>query len=205
MNVTKMERHHKAALAHVVSAAFEDYATIQYILHDSGANFYNHLHALVGFFLETRFIRGAPILGVLHGDVLAAAAGIDRPEDRSWSAELAAALDDLKQTVGSAAVARLQEYEGAVKATLPDLPFYYLGFLAVHPHYQGRGMAKRMMEKVKEIAHAAMPTADICLNTEDARNLAFYHSQGFKIIEQTDLSRLRSWCMQYSRSSLGHG
>jgi ribosomal protein S18 acetylase RimI-like enzyme len=76
----------------------------------------------------------------------------------------------------------------------PD-SYWYLWVLAVDPSYQGKGVGGRLIRPVLERADAS---GTACyLETENAKNLAFYERHGFRIVAEERVPRLGvpTWSM----------
>ncbi|WP_342774003.1 GNAT family N-acetyltransferase [Muriicola soli] len=72
----------------------------------------------------------------------------------------------------------------SVKWLTPNGLNLYVHRLAVHPDYQGKGMARSLMDKAEAIARAANYTS-VRLDTfsKNQRNQRFYESRGYRKLE----------------------
>ena len=59
--------------------AFHEYPVMRYVLKDAGPDYDARLALLVGFFTDTRVSRGWPVLGVVAGGRIVAAATLNPP------------------------------------------------------------------------------------------------------------------------------
>jgi GNAT superfamily N-acetyltransferase len=82
-----------------------------------------------------------------------------------------------REAVGPELWARLEFWEGALDASRPTPPYWYLGVLATHPDHTGRGLATSVMTPVLEIADREH--LDCWLETASIPNLTFYDRRGF--------------------------
>jgi GNAT superfamily N-acetyltransferase len=67
--------------------------------------------------------------------------------------------------------------------------------IGVLPGHRGKGIARELLDAVKEMALQHPSSAGICLSTEDASNVPFYQKFGYNIIAEVDVEDLHSWCM----------
>ncbi len=101
--------------------------------------------------------------------------------------------------LGSKDFDRSQECEAFVSETherlMQNRLHYYLWGLTVDPKVKQQGIGSALLQKVLEIADAAiMP---MYLETHDEKNVAYYESKGFKLIstEKFPHFELDIWCM----------
>ena len=74
-------------------------------------------------------------------------------------------------------VARFNILGGVMEAAHPAEPHWYLGVVATDPDHQGRGLGQKILKPVLEICDRDGRPA--YLESSNARNLTFYHRQGF--------------------------
>jgi GNAT superfamily N-acetyltransferase len=69
-----------------------------------------------------------------------------------------------------------------IEAHEPDQPMWYLDRVGVSPHHRGQGLGKALVQFGLELAAASAKPA--FLETATARNVAFYASLGFRIVDE---------------------
>ncbi len=91
-------------------------------------------------------------------------------QDARWAAQVEAGA-------GPGEMTRLDAFEDAVDAMIPDEPYWYLGVLGTDPAHRGRGLASAALGPVLERAdHERTPAI---LETGTPGNLPFYARFGF--------------------------
>lgn len=75
--------------------------------------------------------------------------------------------------------ARVDAYDHAVHAVLPDGPFWYLGVLGTHPDHQGHRLGHAVMAKGLE--RAAADGVPAVLETATEGNVGMYQRAGWEI------------------------
>lgn len=83
-----------------------------------------------------------------------------------------------------------------VDAAHPAAPHYFLGFLAVRPTHQGRGLGARLLAPV--LARADAEGAACYLENSNPRNTPFYERLGFAVQREVRLGGADApavWCM----------
>jgi ribosomal protein S18 acetylase RimI-like enzyme len=69
----------------------------------------------------------------------------------------------------------------------------------VRPGAQGRGVGRRLIDAVKELARSDPDSAGVTLNTESSDNLLFYERMGFRRGAEADFGPLHTWSFYWSR------
>ena len=83
-----------------------------------------------------------------------------------------------------------------VDAAHPSTPHYFLGFLAVAPTHQGRGLGARLLAPV--LARADAECAPCYLENSNSKNTNFYNRLGFVVQREVRLGGADApavWCM----------
>jgi GNAT superfamily N-acetyltransferase len=172
--------------------AFADYPVMRYVLGPAG-DYSGRLRTLVGFFLVARVLRKDPILavhtdGVVSGVAICTLPGLpstpDLDEARSWTwAELG---NDARERYGE--WVRLWEPLGVAE------PNIHVNMLGVPPRFQGRGLGRRMLERVHAMSREHPDSRGISLTTESAANVPFYERLGYRVVGQGRMGPgLESW------------
>lgn len=193
--VYQVEYGEKEQVVTVLTAAFNNYPVMRYVLEPGEPGYAQRLNAMVGFFCEVRFLKGWPVLGVRDGDNLVAAALANSPVNPPGPPQVQQAFKNLRQDIGSAAIERLTAYEDACEGLEPDAPHYYLGMVGVLPGQQGKGYARLLLDYLHETADNDPAATGACLNTESAGNLPIYRHLGYEVIGEVDVGPLHTWCM----------
>jgi GNAT superfamily N-acetyltransferase len=194
MDVEYLTYKDKNQAVDVLASAFAEYPVMRYVLRD-GALYDLHLKELVGFFCETRLTRRWPLWGVRSEGELVAVAGINEPIHVTWPPQLHQVYENLKATIGTAAVERLESYENESSGHEPEAPHYFLGIIGVSPAYQGKGYARILIDRLQRLSESDPISTGVCLSTENARNLPIYKHLGFEVIAEAQVGELHTWCM----------
>ncbi len=168
---------------------------MRYVLKDAGQDFPNRLEALLGFFLETRFSRGWPVMAYADNSKLVAIAGINEPEELPWPESLKQTFENLSNHIGSDAIKRLVDFEDKCAEFEPKEAHYFLGIIGVLPDYQGKGLAKLLIRDLIEESINDPRSNGVCLTTENPDNVPIYKHLGFQVINEADIEDLHTWCM----------
>ncbi len=195
MNLHRLTRENTAEAVEALCAAFVDYPVMRHVLADSGADYDDHLRALVGFFFNKRLVRDWPLLGVRADGELAAAALISEPGSHPAPPEVERLRADLAATIGDAAWQRLEHYERESDLDAPAEPHYLLGVIGVRPANQGRGLARILLEELVKMSERHPGSTGVCLNTESPGNVSFYEHMGYHVVGHRTISDLETWCM----------
>jgi ribosomal protein S18 acetylase RimI-like enzyme len=144
--------------------------------------------------------------GLLDGKVLATSENIEgvviltqsKYRAFSWLRAIRTGGIGLFRTAGSEIASRLREVESFVVHKRDECisePHWYLGSLAVHPDYQGRGLASKLMRHV--IKMCSSQNKHCVLETQDEGLVQLYKHYGFEVIDSftLPLANLPHWIM----------
>jgi ribosomal protein S18 acetylase RimI-like enzyme len=190
-------------IVRILSTAFCDYPVMRYVLGDAGKNYDSRLRALVGYFTESRFARGYPVLGIENAGNLVAAANINPPHLIPAPTKLEQSFEALGRTLGTQAIARFNAFADACDPLEPSEPHFYLGMIGVAPDAQGYGYARELLDALHEMSAADADSTGTCLTTELAANLGLYKHFGYRTMGRavTADGELESWTMFRSNPS----
>lgn len=193
MKVERLSRENKSEVVAVLCEAFRDYPVMRFVLKSNGDEYERDLVALVGFFCEIRLIRNWPVLGIRDENGLLIGAALANDAVRLPLPLPDAPLQQLRQSIGEKAFARLLAYEDQSSKGEPDSTHHFLGMIGIHPDHQGKGYAKHLMNAVRDIAIANPESSGICLSTEIPGNVPVYEHFGYRVISEADVDELHSW------------
>ena len=95
---------------------------------------------------------------------------------------------------GFRVAARWSQIAQQLQALHPPQPHWYVASLGVDPPAQGRKVGGALLATLLERAdQEEFPTY---LETDRARNVAFYEARGFQVEEQISLLDVPVWCMR---------
>ena len=117
-------------------------------------------------------------------------ADIDFAARAPWLAELFA------RSEGEAEIVVAEDKHGLAGFVLFDPARRWLEQIAIHPRAQGAGVARKLVRRVKA---ACADRVELSVNVDNARALAFYHSEGFcrKGAGVNPLSGLPTWRLRW--------
>lgn len=184
------------AVAVLVDAFFE-YPVMRYVLGEADRSYPDHIRALIGFFVESRFDVGAPVLGITHKTAsnLVAVAVVDRPATHHAGQE--ERVRRLRDLIGDQAMTRLKSFADAIGPLEPTEGYYYLGMMGVIEKFRGRDLSRLLIEEIGAMSDQDPGSTGILLTTEDSGNLALYEALGFAVIGEAETPDkvLHSWTM----------
>jgi GNAT superfamily N-acetyltransferase len=195
--IDRLSAGDREQIVDVLAAAFINYPAMKFMLGRECPEGDDQLRALVGFYTDSRLINEAPVLGIRIDDTIRAVCLVSEPTSPSSDA-VDVLHTEIRATLGEAAYARMERFEDTSDAMEPEEDYHFIGMLAVHPDFQGRGLGPLLVKRVKEISRSA-GSDGVCLTTEDARNLPIYERLGFSIRTEADVDELHTWCLTWNR------
>ena len=190
---TGLER--EAAIVEALSDAFRDYPVMRFVIGETD-DYDERLEKLVGFFVGRRLRQGGPGLGVVVDGLLAAAAVFTRPVEPEMPADVATLRDALWTELGEAARERYGAYVAAAKTFDIGQPHHHLNMIGVRASHQGRGLARPILEAMRQMAAEDPRSAGVSLTTELAANVTLYERFGYRVTGHARVApELESWGM----------
>jgi GNAT superfamily N-acetyltransferase len=172
-----------AAAAEVLAPlceAFADYPVMRYVL-GPDEDYPARLRTLIGFFLVARTLRKDPILATYEGGEISGVAictlpGLpstpDLDESREWT----------WSRLGAEARERYGQWIGVWEPLGVAEPNIHVNMLGVPPRFQGRGLGRRLLERVHAMSREHPESRGISLTTESAANVPFYEHLGYRMV-----------------------
>jgi len=176
----------------VLCEAFAEYPVMRYVLGDRG-DYAARLRTLIGFFHGARVLRDDAILGISEGAELVGVALCSLP-DRMNPPALADLRERIWSELGADARERYDEFGRAWEQLGVAEPNIHVNMLAVPPRHQGRGLARRLLERVHAMSREREDSRGVTLTTESAANVALYEHLGYKVVGHRPVGPgLKTW------------
>lgn len=169
-----------------VVAAFANDPAFRFFF-GSAESFGDHAAMFAGFLFDKRVGRA----GVWVIEDGAALAMWDPPATEDLAAPAPAQVD-LPPDV----VERLDAYDDVVHGAFPAEPHWYLGVLATHPAYAGRGWGRIVL--AAGVAQAMADGVPAFLETTNPGNVALYRHSGWEVTTQLRVRELDVWVMTHT-------
>ena len=189
MNVLILNKQNITEITEVLCEAFYNYPVMKYVLGEN-EDYDNRLHKLVTFFVSARALRQEPILGIYNSEKeLVAAALVTLPQAILPPQEFVRQRDNLWAELGSGEKARYENYGLATSRLRPKEPHHHLNMIGVRNAYQGKGLARKLIDAVETLASEHPSSTGISLDTEVELNVQFYLHLGYKLLGQTNVNK----------------
>ena len=89
----------------------------------------------------------------------------------------------------------LSAYQKLTSSSAPNEPHYYLTMIGVDPSVQGKGLGKKVLDDIHRIVDTSHPPYPIALDTENPKNIAYYESFGYKLMDTKIIEGVEIFCM----------
>lgn len=194
MIVTKLNKDYIPEITEVLCEAFYNYPVMKYVLGDT-EDYDLRLSKLVTFFVSARALRNEPLLGIYNSkNKLIAAAAVTLPGEIASPTELYKMRDELWREIGSEEKARYEKYGKVASSLLPKEPHHHLNMIGVRNAYQGKGLARQLVNAVDELVLQHPTSTGVSLNTEIESNVNFYLHLGYEIVGKAEVDRgIQTW------------
>jgi GNAT superfamily N-acetyltransferase len=182
MDVLNLSKENIPEITSVLCEAFYNYPVMKYVLGEK-EDYDKRLCKMVTFFVSARALRKEPLLGIYNSDnKLVAAAAVTLPGDIPSPPDLLKLRDELWAALGSEEKARYENYGSVASALLPKEPHHHLNMIGVRNDYQGKGLARQLINRVEELVSEHPTSTGVSLNTEVEANVNFYLHLGYDLL-----------------------
>ncbi|RQD74810.1 MAG: N-acetyltransferase [Candidatus Syntrophonatronum acetioxidans] len=190
--------------AEIVADAFEREGVTSYLFDFNKKNtreyYLRQTRNLVRLHLE----GGDFFLMALKGEEVAGVAVINKNERLPFTKKIRSALVQVFSLIPMLTRVNLKRAlssRNAFRLSRELPPDYYTLFaLAVHPHYQGQGIGKRLLSRVMEITEDNSHVSGMYLFTADEKNRLIYEGFGFEVVEEHQGGDIRVYHMFKGRN-----
>jgi GNAT superfamily N-acetyltransferase len=178
----------------VLADAFGDYPLMQWVV-GPGGDVSGRVRRLVAFFVSRRVMRGGPLLGVVDGNRLVGAAAITLPVEPAPPPGITALDVDVWRDLGEPARGRYQSYADTTAPFFTGLgPHYHLNMIGIRTSHKGQGLARPLLDAVRQMSDADAASTGVSLTTERDRNVKLYEHFGYGVIAHTRVSDdIQTW------------
>jgi ribosomal protein S18 acetylase RimI-like enzyme len=194
MKVIELSKQNISEITDVLWEAFFNYPVMKYVLGEK-ENYDIRLRKLVTFFVSARALRNEPMFGIYTDrNTLAAAAIVTLPGEIPSPLKLFKLRDKLWAEIGSEEKARYEKYGSVASALLPTEPHHHLNMIGVRNAYQGKGLARQLINKVEELVSEHPTSIGVSLNTEVESNVNFYLHLGYEQVGKAEVEYgIQTW------------
>lgn len=166
---------------------------MRFVLGTTG-DYRGRLRRLMGLFVGNRAIRGDPMFGIPTGAELAGVALCTPPEPAAPSPELAEFQARAWAELGLDAWERYQACVAAWGEVGVADPNVHLNILSIPPRYQGRGLARPLLDQVHLLSREYARSTGVSLTTEDPKNVRLYEYFGYRVVGRREVvPGLETW------------
>jgi len=201
MKVENLYKENIPEITDVLFEAFYNYPVMKYVLGEK-RNYDDRLRKAVTFFVSARALRKEPLFGIYNSEnKLVAAATVTLPGEIPSPPELFKLRDKLWEEIGAEENARYENYGNVAFGLLPKEPHHHLNMIGVRNAYQGKGLARQLINAVERLVSEHPFSTGVSLNTEVKANVKFYLHLGFELLGKANVSEdVITWGFFNSRS-----
>ena len=194
MIVVNLYEENISEVVDVLCEAFYNYPVMKYVLGEK-EDYDSRLRKMVTFFVSARALRNEPLLGIYNSqNKLVAAATVTLPEVISPPPELLKLRDELWSEIGSEEKVRYENYGYVASGLLPKEPHHHLNMIGVRNAYQGKGLARQLINEIEKLVSEHPFSTGVSLNTEVEANVNFYLHLGYALIGQAEVDKgIQTW------------
>jgi ribosomal protein S18 acetylase RimI-like enzyme len=174
--------------------AFYDYPVMRYVLGTESPDYDSAIRTLIGLFVRARVFRQELLLGIPGNESLAAAAIVSRSDGAASPPEFFAFRERVWTELGPEAEARYDALGEVWEPFQIEGSHLHLNMIGVRSTAQGRGLARRLLDRVHALSATDPKSHGVSLSTEIEANVALYKYFGYELIGESEIEPgLRTW------------
>jgi GNAT superfamily N-acetyltransferase len=194
MAVTSISGSRVDDVVTVLCDAFYDYPVMRFVLGSASPHYDSRLRTLIALFVNARFLRHQPVLGIHRDGLLVAAALITPPNRQPEPEELSALRERTWRALGLAERARYEAFVEATGQFEIEAPHHHLNMIGVRRAHAGKGLGRQLLDAVHRLSDDDQSSLGVTLSTEAADNVPLYRHFGYRILGHTKVSEvLETW------------
>lgn len=203
MQIVNFSKQNIPEITDVLFEAFYNYPVMKYVLGEK-EDYDTRLRKAVTFFVSARALRNEPIFGIRNTEnKLVAAATVTLPGEIPSPPELFKLRDELWDEIGSEEKARYENYGRVASSLPPKEPHHHLNMIGVRNAYQGKGLARQLINQVEELVSAHPTSTGVSLNTEVESNVNFYLHLGYELVGKAKVDKdIQTWAFFKMRNQM---
>lgn len=192
----------RAAADRVLAQAFARYPVIQFVLDEPDPD-PTRVARLVTLFTANRWLRAHPVYGLRDdAGALAGVITLTPPGDHATPTDLPPLLQRLWAELGTDARDRYEALRQIWTRTAPTGPRWHVNMIGTTEAVRGAGFGSALLLHAIALADADAHALGIELTTEHPRNLPFYDSHGFRVVDSARVSPgVETWILVRDRSA----
>jgi len=182
------------AILEVFCDAFADYPVMRYVL-GPGGNSPSRLRQLIGYFVLRRVRLGGPLFGTRAADgTLSGVATMTVPIESVSPPDLLAARDRVFDALGRDCRIRYDAYAKAATLFGGQGPHHHLNMLGVRHAWHGKGVGRRLLDAVADLANSDPGSGGVSLTTETRENVKLYEHCGYEVVGEARVAdEFQTW------------
>jgi hypothetical protein len=157
---------------------------------------------LIAFFVSRREMRGGPMLGIADGSRLVGAAALTLPIEPAPPPGITALDIEVWRELGEPARARYQAYADITSPFFTGVGrHHHLNMIGIRCSHKGQGLARPILEAVRQMSDNDPDSTGVSLTTERDRNVRLYEHFGYGVIAHKQVSdEVETWGLFRPRS-----
>lgn len=163
----------------VLCEAFADYPVMRYVIEARDEGYERSLRSLIRLFVSARTLRGGPILAVHDGVSVVGAATLTIPGESPIPPRLDRLRKGVWRELGELAQQRYEKFSEACEGFTVETPHVHLNMVGVRRSYEGKGLARLLIDEVHRYSATDPVSTGVSLTTEDRRNVSLYQHMGY--------------------------
>lgn len=180
--------------ATAMARAFENYPVMRRAFADYPENRKEWIYRLSLGSITSKVRAGCSLPVAKLGDRVIGGASVLLPGFKTPPGQ-EAWFEDFLEQAGPTTKDFFPRFIGAVDSiALPD-PHTHLIMIGVEPEFQGKGIGRKLIEKVVDLSAEVPQCEGIALDTEQPGNVDIYRACGFEVLGETSVDDLPIWVM----------
>ncbi len=197
--IVSLTRKYRRQAVAVLVEAFNNYPAMRefFFRHATDAKEYQRwLYLTMGLTFDRSLYLHDPLAGIIRNETLVAVMCCLRPgmsQEEDWPEPLQKTYATWVNAVGEEGVRKFELYAEVCDQHRPSGHHYFVDCLGVLDSHRGNGYAKALLQYCVNLSNADPDSNGVALDTEAARNVAFYQRLGYELTGESEIEEMQCW------------
>ena len=198
--IIKLTQEYRSQAVALLVETFNDYPAMRKCFLQHAANeqeYQRWLNLFMGLLFDVPSYLDGPLVGIVKNEALVAVMCCWKPgmnwDEKTWPEPLQQTYAAWANAVGEEGARKDKLYIETSDEHQPSGHHYFVDSIGVLEGHRGNGYAKELLRYCFDLSNADPESNGVALDTETAKNVAFYQRLGYELKGESDIEGMQSW------------